>query len=55
MDSLDPPSRQTIEYFHEAHQGFAIWLDPFGVLDWEVVVNLLPEFGVVMGLVRHGH
>ena len=27
----------------------------FGVLDWEVVVNLLPEFGVVMGLVRHGH
>ena len=47
------PSRQSIEYFHEAHGGFAIWLDPFGVLDWEVVVNLLPELAVGMDLVRH--
>jgi hypothetical protein len=49
------PSRQSIEYFQEAHGGFAIWLDPFGIFDPQVVVNLLPEFGVVMGLVRHGH
>jgi len=39
------------ELFHEArligitHGGFAICLDPFGMLDPEVVVNLLPEFG----------
>jgi hypothetical protein len=48
------PSRQSIEYFHEAHGGFAIWLDPFGIFDPQVVVNPLPEFGVVMDLVRHG-
>jgi hypothetical protein len=52
---LGPLSRQSIEYFHEAHGGFAIWLDPFGIFDPQVVVNLLPEFGVVMGLVRHGN
>ena len=32
-----------------------MWLDPFGVLDWEVIVNLLPELGVVMDLVSHGN
>jgi len=55
IDSLDLPSRQSIEYFHEAHGGFAIWLDPFGTFDPQVVVNLLQEFGVVMDLVRHGN
>ncbi len=35
--------------------GFAIWLDPFGMLDPEVVVNLLPEFGVGVDFVRHSH
>jgi len=49
------PSRQSIEYFHEAHGGFAIWLDPFGMLNPQVVVNLLPEFGVGVDLVSHGH
>ena len=49
------PSRQCVELFQEAHGGFAIWLEPFGMLDPQVVVNLLPEFGVVMGLVRHGN
>ena len=34
------PSRQSVEQFHEAHGGFAIWLDPFGMLDPQVVVNL---------------
>jgi len=51
----DPPSRQSIEYFHEAHGGFAIWLDPFGIFDPQVVVNLLPEFGIGVDLVRHGN
>ena len=45
---MGPHSRQSIEYFQEAHGGFAIWLDPFGIFDPQVVVNLLPEFGVVM-------
>jgi len=55
------PSRESIELFHETrlvritHGGFAIWLDPFGMLDPQVVVNLLPEFGVSVDLVRHGH
>jgi hypothetical protein len=45
------PSRESIELFHETrlvritHGGFAIWLNPFRMLDPEVVVNLLPEFG----------
>jgi len=55
------PPRQRIEQFHEArvvrvtHGGFAIWLDPFGMLDPQVVVNLLPKLGVGVDLVRHGH
>jgi hypothetical protein len=53
-------SRQSAEQFHETrlvritHGRFAIWLDPFGMLDPQVVVNLLPEFGVGVNLVRHG-
>ena len=41
------PSRQCAEQFYEARLiritdgGFAIWLDPFGVLESQVVVNLL--------------
>ena len=51
-------SRQCVEQFHEArlvritHWAFAIWLDPFGMLDSEVVVNLLPKLGVGVDLVR---
>jgi len=41
------PSRQSVELFQEVHGGFAIWLDPFGMLDPQVVVNLLPAPGVV--------
>jgi hypothetical protein len=54
-------SRQTIKQFHKArlvritHGGSAIWLDPFGMLDPEVVVNLFPELSVVVDLVRHGN
>ena len=55
------PSRQRIEQFHEArlvritHGGATIWLDPFGMLNPQIVVNLLPELGVGVDLVRHGH
>ena len=55
------PSRESIELFYETrlvritHGGFAIWLDPFGMLDPQVVVNLLPEFGVGVDLVSHRH
>jgi hypothetical protein len=54
------PSRQRVEQFHEARlvritRGtFAVWLDPFGMLDPEVVVNPLPELGVRVDLVRDG-
>jgi hypothetical protein len=55
------PSRQSVEQFREARLvritdgGFAIWLDPFGMLNPQVVVNLLPKLGVGVDLVRHGN
>src|SRR6266513_3143865 len=49
------PSRQRIEQFQEAHGGFTIWLDPFGVLDPQVVVDLLPALDVGVDFVRHGN
>ena len=54
------PSRRNAEQFHEArlvritHGGFAIWLDPFGMLEPQIVVNLLPELCVGVNFVRHG-
>jgi len=54
-------SRESIEQFHEArlvritHRGFAIWLNPFGMLNPEVVVDLLPKLGVTADLVWRGH
>src|SRR6267378_2714669 len=53
------PSRRSAEQFHEArlvritHRGAAICLDPFGMLDPQIVVNLLLELGVGVDLVRH--
>jgi len=50
-----------VEQFHEArlvritHGGLAIWLNPFGMLSPQVVVNLLPELGVGVDLVKHGN
>ena len=35
------------------YRRFPIWLDPFGMLDAQVVMNLLPEFSVGMDLVKH--
>jgi hypothetical protein len=55
------PSRQCVEQFREArlvritHGGFAIWLYPFGMLDPQFVVNLLPELVVGVDLVKHGN
>ncbi len=55
------PSRQSVEHFREARLvritpgGFAIWLDPFGMLDPQIVVNLLLEFGVGVDLMIHGY
>ena len=54
-------SCQSIDQFHEAgvvritNGGFAIWLNPFGMLEPQVVVNLLPKLGIGADLVRHGY
>ena len=59
--SVGSPSRQSVDHFREArvvriaHGGFAIWLDPFGMLDPQIVVNLLLEFGVRVDLMRNGN
>src|SRR5689334_13692057 len=59
--SVGSPSRQSVEHFRETRVvritlgGFAIWLDPFGMLDPQIVVNLLLEFGVRMDWMRHGN
>jgi hypothetical protein len=55
------PSQQSVERSREArlvriaHGTLAIGLDPFGMLDPQIVVNLLPEFGVGMDLVIDGY
>ena len=38
-----------------ARRTIAIWLNPFGILDPQVVVNLLPKLGVGVDLVSHRH
>src|SRR4029077_11943653 len=54
-------SRRRFEQFHETRlvritqRTLAIWVDPLGMLDPEVVVNLLPKLGVGVDLVRRGH
>jgi hypothetical protein len=65
MSSSDRPvgsrSRQSAEQFHKArlvritHGAFAIGLDPFGMLDPQIVVNLLLELGIGVDLVIHGN
>ena len=58
---LGSASRQTAEQFREArlvriaHRTFAIGLDPFGMLDSQIVVNLLLEFSAGVDLVIHGN
>jgi hypothetical protein len=54
-------SRQSINQFHEAgvvritNGGLAIRLHPFGMLEPQVVVNLLPKLGIGVDFVRHGY
>ena len=64
MKSNDPLlgsfSPYRMEQFHEtrlvriAHGTAAIWLNPFGMLDPKIVVNLLPKLGVGVDLMRSG-
>jgi hypothetical protein len=55
------PSRQSVEHFRKAHLvritrwGLAIRLDPFGMLNPQVVVNLLPKLAVGVDLGRRGN
>jgi len=61
MDSSDrlvgPRSRESVEQFHEprlvkiAHGRLAAWLDPFGMLPSQVVVNLSLKLGHGVGRV----
>ena len=59
--SVGSRSRRSAEQFREARlvriaRGtFAIGLDPFGMLDPQIVVNLLLELGVGVDLVIHGY
>ena len=54
-------SRRSAEQLREArlvriaHGTLAIGLDPFGMLDPQIVVNLLLELGVGVDLVIHGY
>ena len=54
-------SRQSVEQFYEARLvriaqgGFAIWPDPIGMLDPQIVVNLLLELAVGVDLVIHDY
>src|SRR5438067_10576500 len=51
---------QDIECFHQArlvritHWRLAIWLDPLGMFDPQVVVNPFPQVCVRIKLVKHG-
>ena len=59
--SVGSPSRQSVKHLREArlvriaHGGFAIGLNPFGMLDPQIVVNLVLEFGVRVDSRRHGN
>jgi hypothetical protein len=54
-------SHQSIDQFREAgvvritNGGLTAWLHPFGMLEPQIVVNLLPKFGIGADLVRHGY
>ena len=54
-------SPKTVDLFHQArlvritHGTFAIWLDPFGMLDPQIVMDLFAQFCVGTELVEHNH
>jgi hypothetical protein len=51
----------SVEQFQEArlvritNGRLATWLHPFGMLEPQIVVNLLPKLGIGADLVRHGY
>ena len=51
--------RRSVEEVHQARlvritRGrFAVWLNPFGMLDPQVIMNLSPKLGVGVDLVKH--
>jgi hypothetical protein len=53
------PSFQTVEQFRQArlirvtHRRLAIGLNPFGMLDPKVIVNLFPQVCIGVDLVNH--
>ena len=59
--SVGSPSRQSAEHFRKARVvritlgEFAIWLDPFGMLDAQIAVNLLLKFGVRVNWMGYGN
>jgi hypothetical protein len=59
--SVGSPWRQSVDHFREARVvritlgGFAIWLDPFRMLDPQIVANLLLEFRVRVDSMRQGN
>ena len=59
--SVGSPSRQSVEHFRQARLvritrwGFATGLNPLRMLDPQIVVNLLLEFGVRVDWMRHGN
>ena len=54
-------SPKTVEFFHQARLvritgwTFTIWLDPFGMLNPQIVVHLFAQVCVRMELVKHNH
>ena len=58
---IGPSSRPRVEDFREArlvriaHRRFTIWLDPFGMLDPQIVVNLLQQVRVSVDFLGHDH
>jgi hypothetical protein len=58
LRAVGRPSRRCVQEFSEpclvsiAHGRFAIWLDPFGMLDPQLVVNLLQELSERADLMR---
>jgi hypothetical protein len=59
--SVGSRSRRSVEQLREAglvriaHGTLAIGLNPFGMLDPQIIVNLLLELGVGVDLVKHGY
>ena len=59
--SVRSRSFQRVEHFREArlvritHGGFATGLNPFRMLDPQIVVNLVLEFGVRVDWMRRGN